>query len=56
MFDNTVLNIINRYKYRGTILNQHLDVSVTSSVLSGGPDLALGAVISTFKQLKKCGI
>ncbi len=45
MFDNTVLNIVDRYKYLGTILNEHLDVSVTSSILSGAAGRALGAVI-----------
>ncbi len=55
MFDNTVLNIVDRYKYLGTILNEHLDFSVTSSVLSGAAGRALGAVISKFKD-DKCGI
>ncbi len=48
MFDNTVLNIVDRYKYLGTILNEHLDFSVTSSVLSGAAGRTLGA----FKGLK----
>ncbi len=56
MFDKTVLNIVDRYKYLCTILNEHLDFSVTSSVLSGAAGRALGAVISKFKGFKKCGI
>ncbi len=52
MFDNTVLNIVDRYRYMGTILNEHLDFSVTSLVLSGATGRALGAVISKFKGLK----
>ncbi len=55
MFDNTVLNIVDRYKYLGNILNEHLDFSVTSSVLSGAADQALGAMISKFKGLKNVG-
>ncbi len=45
VFDNTVLNIVDRYKYLANILNEHLDFSVTTSVLSGAACRALGAVI-----------
>ncbi len=55
MFGNTVLNIVDIYKYLGTILNEHLDCSVTFSVLSGAAGATLGAVISTFKGLKNVG-
>ncbi len=55
MCDNTVLNIVERYKYLGTILNEHLDFSLTSSVLSGAAGRALGSVISKFKGLKNVG-
>ncbi len=50
-----MLNIVDKYKYLGTILNEHLDFSVTSSVLSGVAGRALGAVISEFKWLKNVG-
>ncbi len=55
MFDNTVLNIVDRYKYLSTILNEHLHFSVTSSVPSGAAGRTLGAVISKFKWLKNVG-
>ena len=52
VFDNTVLSIVDRYKYLGTVLNEHLDFTVTSSILSAAAGRALGAVISKFKGLK----
>ncbi len=63
IFDNTVSNIVDRYKYIGTILNQgpirrlneHLDFSVTCSILSGAAGRKLGAVISKFKGLTNVG-
>ncbi len=55
MFDNTESNIVDRYKYLGTILNEHLDFLVKSSVLSEAADRALGAVISKFKGLTNVG-
>ena len=32
-FDGIVLDIVNSYKYLGTVFNEHLDVAVTSLVL-----------------------
>ncbi len=39
----------------GTILNEQLDFSVTSSVLSGAAGRVLGVVISKFKGLRYVG-
>jgi hypothetical protein len=55
MFDNTVLNIVDRYKYLGIVLNEHFDFNVTSSVLAGAVGRALGTVISKFRSLKNVG-
>ncbi len=52
MFDNTVLNIVDRYQYLDTKLNEHLDFSVQSSALSRAGGRTLGAIISQFKGLK----
>ena len=51
VFDNTVLSIVDRYKYMGTVLNEHLDFTLTFSILAGAAGRALGAVISKFKAL-----
>ena len=55
VFDNTVLSIIDIYQYLGTVSNEHLDFTVTSSILSAAAGRALGAVISKFKGLKNVG-
>lgn len=46
-----MLNIVDIYKYLGTVLDEHLNFVVTSSVLVGATGKAFGAVISKFKVL-----
>ncbi len=48
-FDGVSLDIVEKYKYLGNIVNQHLDFKVISTVLAGATGRALGSVISKFK-------
>ncbi len=52
-FDNSPLNVVNKYKYLGIILEEHLDFNLTASVLANAAGRAFGAVRSKFKTLKK---
>ncbi len=52
LFDNNVLIKVDKYKYLGIILQEHLDFNVTSSVLASAAGSALGAIISKFKSFK----
>ena len=54
-FDGVALNIVEKYKYLGTVFSEHLDYDVTSSMLAGAAGRALGGVISKFKALKNVG-
>ncbi len=54
-FDNSPLNVVNKYKCLGVILEEHLDFNLTASVLANAAGLALGSVISNFKTLKNVG-
>ncbi len=42
---------IDKYKYIGTILNDHLNFRVTAEVLAGDGGRALGSVISKLSKL-----
>jgi hypothetical protein len=46
---------VKQYKYLGIILNEHLDYSISASVLSESAGRALGGIISKFKVLKDVG-
>ena len=54
-FDGVTLDIVNQYKYLGTVFSEHLDFEITSSILAGAAGRALGAIISKFKTLKNVG-
>ena len=49
------LEIIDKYKYLGTVLDEHLNYNVTADVLAGAGGRALGAIISKFKQFRNIG-
>ena len=51
-FDGATLDIVNQYKYLGTVFSEHFDFEITSSILAGAAGRALGAIISKFI----CGI
>ncbi len=50
-----MLNIVDRYKYLGVVLQENLDFKITEEVLAGAAGRALGAIISKFKCLKNVG-
>ncbi len=47
-----VLEIVDKYKYLGTVLNEYLNFNVTADVRAGAGGRALGAVISQFSNLR----
>lgn len=52
---NISLEIVNRYKYLGLVLDEHLDFNTTSSILSESAGRALGSICSKFKSNKGFG-
>ncbi len=46
------LNIVDKYKYLGIIMNEFLDYTVTADILAGAAGRALGGVISKFRNMK----
>ena len=52
--DNEI-EVVEKYKYLGLVLDEHLDFNVTTSVLAGSAGRALGAVSTKFNQLKGMG-
>ncbi len=46
-----VLEIFDKYKYLGTVLNEYLHFNVIANVLAGAGGRALNAVISKFSNL-----
>ena len=52
---NEAIEIIDKYKYLGLILDEHLNYDITASVLAGSAGRALGGICSKFKKLKGLG-
>ena len=52
--DNTV-DIVEKYKYLGLILDEYLDYQVTATVLANSAGRALGSIQNKFNQLKGLG-
>ncbi len=50
-----VPEIVDKYKYLGTVLNEYLNYNVTADVLAGAGGRALGAIISQFSNLRNIG-
>ncbi len=53
--DNEEVEILDRYKYLGIILNEHLDFNVTASTLAGAAGRALGGIITKFNSFRNIG-
>ena len=49
------VDIVDRYKYLGVYLNEHLDYNVIANTLAGAAGRALGGVISKFQSFKNVG-
>ncbi len=51
-YENSVLDTVDKYKYLGTILNGHLNFTVTADVLAGVGERVLGSVVSKFSKFR----
>ena len=49
------LDIVDKYKYLGIVLNYHLDFDITVDVLSCSAGRALGCIINKFRYLGNMG-
>ena len=54
-FGNGKLEVTEKYKYLGLVLNEFLNYEVTASILAESGGRALGAVYNKFKQIKGLG-
>ncbi len=54
-FDNSVIEIVDRYKYLGVMLHEHLDYDIIADLLASAAGRALGAVITKFRTFKNIG-
>ena len=55
LYRNENLETVNRYKYLGLVLNDHLDFNITAGVLADSAGRALGAIYSKFKYAQGLG-
>ena len=53
--NNNALEYVDKYKYLGIVLDEHLDFNTTASVLAGSAGRALGSISSKFRHLKGLG-
>ena len=54
-YENSQIEIVNRYEYLGMLLDDHLDCSATAELLAGAAGRALGAVLTKFKNFRNNG-
>ncbi len=54
-YGNSGLETVDKYKYLGTIFNEHLNFIVTADVLAGAGRRSLGSVISKFSKFRNIG-
>ena len=55
IYGDSELDMVDRYKYLGIVVNEHLDFSVTAAVLAGSAGRALGSLYSKYKLNKGFG-
>jgi hypothetical protein len=48
---NEELKLVDRYKYLGVVLQEHLDFTATSEILAGAGGRALGSLLNKYKKL-----
>ena len=53
--NNNCTESVDKYKYLGIVLDEHLDFNTTASVLAGSAGRALGSINTKFKKLKGLG-
>jgi hypothetical protein len=51
-FNHSSLEIVDKYKYLGIVLNEFINLTLLSETLAGAAGRALSGVISKFKQIK----
>jgi hypothetical protein len=54
-YGNIDLEVVNKYKYLGIALNEHLNFTVTADILAGAGGRALGSIISKFSTFRNIG-
>ncbi len=54
-FNDDLVECVDKYKYLGIILDEHLDFNTTASVLAGSANRALGSIYTKFNKLKGLG-
>ncbi len=52
MFNNEIVECVDKYKYLGIILDEYLDFNITVTVLASSASRALGSIYSKFAKLK----
>ncbi len=52
MFNNEIVECVDKYKYLGIILDQYLDFNITATVLASSASRALGSIYTKFAKLK----
>ncbi len=55
MFNNSAVECIDRYKYLGIVVDEHLDFNTTASILANSANRALGSIYTKFNKLKGLG-
>ena len=54
--NNETVECVDKYKYLGIILDEHLNFNVTASVLASSANRALGSIYTRFNKLKGLGL
>ncbi len=52
MFNNEIVDCVDKYKYLGLILDEYLDFNITATVLASSARRTLGSIYSKFAKLK----
>jgi hypothetical protein len=55
LFNNEIVQCVDKYKYLGIILDEHLNFNTTVTVLAGSANRALGSIYTKFNKLKGLG-
>ena len=55
IFNNEIVECVDKYKYLGIVFDEHLDLNTTASVLASSASRALGSICTKFNKLKGLG-
>ncbi len=56
MFNNEIVECVDKYKYLGIILDEHLDLNITVTVVASSASRALCSIYTKFAKLKGIGL